>query len=65
MHKHWNFLNKNASLNSFRGNHLTLAGDAFEIMNKLIAQKVFDIVVIDPPSFAKSKSEIKFSQEKI
>lgn len=56
---------QNASLNSFRGNHVTIADDAFEAMNKLIAKKeVYDIVVIDPPSFAKSKSEISLAKKK-
>ena len=55
---------QNASLNSFRGNHVTIADDAFVAMNKLIAKKVYDIVVIDPPSFAKSKSEISLAKKK-
>lgn len=49
----------NAKLNKTRGKHVTIAGDAFAIMEDLIKQKKkFDIVVIDPPSFAKQASEI-------
>ena len=56
---------QNASLNSFIGKHITIADDAFVAMNKLIAKKeVYDVVVIDPPSFAKSKSEISLAKKK-
>jgi 23S rRNA (cytosine1962-C5)-methyltransferase len=49
---------KNAALNAFKGKHTTIAGDAFEVLNKMIQKEiVFDLVVIDPPSFAKSKRE--------
>ncbi|TCI85090.1 class I SAM-dependent rRNA methyltransferase [Tenacibaculum sp. M341] len=49
----------NAKLNDFTGIHKTIAGDAFEELQKLANQKVtYDIVVIDPPSFAKSAAEI-------
>ncbi len=55
----------NAKLNHFSGKHTTLAGDAFEILENLIAQnKKFNIVVIDPPSFAKSESEIEIAIKK-
>lgn len=49
----------NAKLNKFTGKHHTIAGDAFEELNILgkINTK-FDIVVIDPPSFAKSAAEV-------
>ncbi len=51
---------ENAKLNSYSGKHKTIAGDAFEIMQKFISgEKTFDVVVIDPPSFAKSKKEIE------
>lgn len=50
---------ENARINKPKGKHLTLAGDAFEILNQLIDQeKKYDVIVIDPPSFAKQKSEI-------
>jgi len=40
--------------------HQTINGDAFEILNRLQSDgRHFDMVIIDPPSFAKSKSEIK------
>ncbi|MHA7057348.1 class I SAM-dependent rRNA methyltransferase [Aquimarina sp. M1] len=49
----------NVSLNRHSGNHKVLAADAFEGLQELIKQnKKFDIVIIDPPSFAKRESEI-------
>lgn len=49
----------NAKLNQFTGNHHTINGDAFDELNKLAkANTKFDIVVIDPPSFAKSAAEV-------
>ncbi|MBE6405505.1 MAG: class I SAM-dependent rRNA methyltransferase [Lentisphaerae bacterium] len=39
--------------------HEELKGDAFELMRGLIEKKErFDIVIVDPPSFAKSKAEV-------
>lgn len=39
--------------------HTELKGDAFELMRELAEKKEsFDIVIVDPPSFAKSKAEI-------
>lgn len=36
-----------------------LTGDAFEMMQKLIQKKrKFDMVIVDPPSFAKSENEV-------
>lgn len=51
---------ENAALNpQIKGVHETRKGDAFEILERAIEKgEVFDIVVIDPPSFAKSKKEI-------
>ncbi len=50
---------QNAKLNPHKGVHKTMATDAFEGINALIADKqFFDIVVIDPPSFAKKEKEI-------
>lgn len=50
---------QNALLNKFNGKHKIIVGDAFEKMEHLIEHnKKFDIVVIDPPSFAKSQAEI-------
>ncbi len=56
---------ENGKLNPFSGKHKTIAGDAFEILKKLILEKkTFDVVVIDPPSFAKSKNEIEIAKKK-
>jgi 23S rRNA (cytosine1962-C5)-methyltransferase len=42
-----------------RCRHREEKGDAFEIMRKLSEKhEMFDIVIVDPPSFAKSKAEI-------
>lgn len=50
---------RNASLNHFPGKLKTLGGDAFEVLKTLIQQhENFDLIVIDPPSFAKGKDEI-------
>ncbi len=50
---------ENASLNDHNGIHNIIVGDAFDALQNLINQnKVFDIVVIDPPSFAKREREI-------
>ncbi|WP_299436880.1 class I SAM-dependent rRNA methyltransferase [uncultured Aquimarina sp.] len=49
----------NASLNTHSGRHTIMVADAFEGLQGLISKKKkFDIVVIDPPSFAKRESEI-------
>lgn len=40
-------------------NHEMMVGDAFQILEQLIsAGKMYDLVVIDPPSFAKKQAEI-------
>ncbi|NQY04755.1 MAG: class I SAM-dependent methyltransferase [Flavobacteriaceae bacterium] len=50
---------QNAQLNSPSGTHYTLTADAFEALQSLIEKKKkFDLVVIDPPSFAKKEIEI-------
>ena len=49
----------NANLNKYEGEHITMAIDAFDGLQELIDQnQKFDIVVIDPPSFAKRETEI-------
>ncbi|WP_369863024.1 class I SAM-dependent rRNA methyltransferase [Aquimarina sp. Aq107] len=49
----------NASLNKHSGNHDIMVVDAFEGLQSLINNnRKFNIVVIDPPSFAKRESEI-------
>lgn len=48
----------NADLNPHKGIFKTMAGDAFEILKDLIkVGQQFGLVVIDPPSFAKSAAE--------
>ncbi|MFT5863270.1 MAG: 23S rRNA (cytosine1962-C5)-methyltransferase [Flavobacteriales bacterium] len=49
----------NGRLNPHKGKHKTIAADAFIGLQTLIDEgKKFDIVVIDPPSFAKSAKEV-------
>ncbi|WP_397362603.1 class I SAM-dependent rRNA methyltransferase [Olleya sp. R77988] len=56
---------QNGLLNTYSGKHLILAGDAFKILDDLVSKKkTFDIVVIDPPSFAKQQSEIQLAKKK-
>lgn len=56
---------ENGKRNNYKGKHFTIAGDAFTALNKLIkANKQFDVVVIDPPSFAKQQSEITLAKKK-
>jgi 23S rRNA (cytosine1962-C5)-methyltransferase len=55
----------NGKLNDYSGIHKTIAGDAFAEMKKLISRnKKFDVVIIDPPSFAKQQSEIELAKKK-
>lgn len=56
---------QNGKLNHYKGKHHTIAGDAFVELKKLIDDnQAFDIVVIDPPSFAKQQSEIDLAKRK-
>lgn len=56
---------ENGKLNKYKGKHITIAGDAFVELKNLIKDKVtFDVVVIDPPSFAKQASEIELAKKK-
>jgi 23S rRNA (cytosine1962-C5)-methyltransferase len=49
---------QNVALNEAAGTHHTLVGDAFEQMENLRQRgEQFDLVVVDPPSFAKKASE--------
>ena len=55
----------NAKLNEFRGIHKTISGDAFQVLDDLIKnKKKYDVVVIDPTSFAKQESEISLAKKK-
>jgi len=56
---------QNGKLNHYVGKHKTIAGDAFEELKNLIKDNItFDVVVIDPPSFAKQASEIELAKKK-
>lgn len=56
---------ENGKLNAYSGMHKTISGDAFEEMKTLIEKgKTYDVVVIDPPSFAKQQSEIELAKKK-
>jgi 23S rRNA (cytosine1962-C5)-methyltransferase len=56
---------ENAKRNDYSGVHKTISGDAFVTMKALIEKgKTFDVVVIDPPSFAKQQSEIDLAKKK-
>ncbi|SHH47638.1 class I SAM-dependent rRNA methyltransferase [Winogradskyella jejuensis] len=56
---------ENGKLNDYQGIHKTISGDAFAEMKKMIEKaKRFDVVVIDPPSFAKQQSEIELAKKK-
>lgn len=55
----------NGMLNKSTGVHITIAGDAFKVMQQLINDhKQYDVVVIDPPSFAKRQKEITIAKKK-
>ncbi|GAA3627632.1 class I SAM-dependent rRNA methyltransferase [Flavivirga jejuensis] len=56
---------QNGKLNDYKGKHVTIAGDAFVELKKLIKNRqTFNVVVIDPPSFAKQQSEIDLAKKK-
>lgn len=49
----------NVNLNEIKGIHKPMVGHAFNLLQSLIlSNKKFDLIVIDPPSFAKSRDEI-------
>lgn len=51
---------KNAELNGFNDRLDTLTGDMFELLPKLYDEgKRYDVVILDPPAFTKSRSSIK------
>jgi 23S rRNA (cytosine1962-C5)-methyltransferase len=40
--------------------HQTIVGDAFQVLNQLKSQnRTFDVIIIDPPAFAKEKSQVQ------
>lgn len=49
----------NVALNKHNGRHHCIQGDVFEVLKALQEDAlVFDMVVVDPPSFAKQQSEV-------
>lgn len=55
----------NGKHNDFSGTHNVIAGDAFVLLKNLInQQKKYDLVILDPPSFAKNKEAIPIAQKK-
>ena len=56
---------QNAALNPHPGTHHTKAVDAFAELTTLAHKKqTFDIIVIDPPSFAKQASELEKARQR-
>ena len=56
---------QNGKLNAYSGKHHILAGDAFLLLEQLASEKKkFDVVVIDPPSFAKQQTEVNLAKKK-
>jgi len=56
---------ENGKLNTYSGTHITIADDAFKALKRLIKRNTtYDVVVIDPPSFAKQQSEIELAKKK-
>jgi 23S rRNA (cytosine1962-C5)-methyltransferase len=56
---------ENGRLNDYSGKHYVIAGDAFAELERLISEKKkYNIVVIDPPSFAKSAKEAAIARKK-
>lgn len=55
-----NFDHNNQHTNIAHAHHETIAGDAFAVLRQLANdRRSFDVVIIDPPSFAKSQSEVE------
>jgi len=56
---------ENVGLNNYNGEHKVIVGDAFSELKKLVKNEItFDVVIIDPPSFAKQQSEIQLAKKK-
>ena len=55
-----NFAHNSALPNVRHCEHDSIVGDAYEVMDRLIQRrKHYDIVVVDPPSFAQRKSNVE------
>lgn len=49
----------NSQNNGYKDNHHIIVGDAFDEMKKLASKKItYDLIIIDPPSFAKSEDQV-------
>lgn len=56
---------ENVKASGFRGDFHTICGDAFEVLKQLNEQgKSYDLVIIDPPSFAKRAAEVPVALRK-
>lgn len=56
---------ENVQLNFKNPKHKIICGDAFETMEAMVRMGTnFDLVIIDPPSFAKRKEEIEIAKKK-
>ncbi|PQB04388.1 class I SAM-dependent rRNA methyltransferase [Aureitalea marina] len=52
----------NAGLNDHKGTHFIHQGDAFQLLSDMVQKgEQFDLVVIDPPSFAGQASQVKLA----
>jgi len=57
-------VDKNARLNGVEAKVSTLEGNAFDALKMLVSEaNKFDVVIIDPPAFAKRKKDIKSGSE--
>lgn len=55
----------NGKLNPHSGKHTVVAADAFDQLEQWVNEnRLFDVVVIDPPSFAKRASEVPMAHKK-
>lgn len=56
---------KNGEINQHNGNHICLAGDAFQVMTELDKEKKkYDLIIIDPPSFTPSEKQKSIALKK-
>lgn len=57
-------IKENITLNKFKNKHNIICGDAFKVLNNLISKNIkYDLVIIDPPSFAKKENEIETAKQ--